>query len=119
MGGLYFVAVAIAMVVGMRYLQALGNEKGQKSALGFLAILVFVGLIVIGVILGPWWRPVAAVSIGAVMLAILEEYGLKGIEHPGGRVGGKIIALTNHRLRHSRRSVRVQGDRNSSPPTAA
>ena len=119
MGGLYFVAVAIAMVVSMRHLQALGNHQRQRRAVGVVAMLAFLGLIVVGLILGPWWSPVAAVSIGAVVLAILEEYGLKPTEHPEECGDAEIIALATHRLRRSRQSVRPQADQSSPPPTAA
>ena len=113
MGGLYFVAVATALVVSLWHLQALENKERRQSAVGALAMLLFLGLGVVDLILGPWWRPVAAVFIGAMAQAILEEYALKGTEHPGERVGAKIIVLAKHRRSYSRR------DRNSSPPTAA
>jgi len=91
-GELYFAAVAIAMVVSMRHLQGVGTNQRQRILVGAVAMLLFLALIVVGLILGPWWRPIAAVSIGAVVVAILEEYGVKPTEHPEECGNAEIIA---------------------------
>ena len=123
MGGLYFGAVAAAMVVGMRYLQASSNAVHREIWLhivGTTAIAVFFGLIIAGLIIGPRWSPIAAMAFGAMAEALLEGYGTRSRQYlRAGGAGGNITVLAAHRRCQARRYTHQDPRQDTSPPTAA
>ena len=79
---IYLIAVVAAAVAGMHYLRSIGGREtpprarfGQATLNGAgisAAGLLFV-LVVRGMVTGPWWWPIVALVVGAVVNAAVEE----------------------------------------------